>query len=82
MKDAEIKEQEIATGIRNFCPIATETGFLEVDVLFDNYWGQNQNKKVRAMINYIVQSTALKIAIPFLVKGRTRNHVDVVYSMI
>lgn len=54
MKEAEIKEQEIATGIRNVCPIATETGFLEVDVLFDNYWDQNQNKKVRAMINYIV----------------------------
>ena len=34
------------------------------------------------MINYIVQSTSLKIAIPFLVKGRTGDHVDVVYSMI
>ena len=35
------------------------------------------------MISYIVQSISLKgIKIPFLMKGRTENHVDVAYSMI
>ena len=56
----ETKEYKIATGIRGFWPIAFEAGLLELDLLFNNWGRQNRNKKVKAMISYIVQSTSLK----------------------
>ena len=81
--DGNRGSNEMATNLLRYAQRKAETGTLSIMAYADGCGGQNRNRIMAAVCNYIVTETLIEsIEVCYFVKGHTENSADTVHSMI